>query len=705
MAEIIKRAVQRIMRDDSGALAYTLIDLQTMQPVTDPTGYKIINQFDQHVEEVTDVKQPDAPKSEKAQERQSFNDRIKQDEKQAKKDDGSHGKDRGNYTSSGPGWTGNSDKPTRAQQTIKSAYNGGSSVRATPSAAKATETFAGVEGSTKNATAPAARQSTVATGPVNQSVNAEQPSPNRSGVKIDYSSIGANRPNKVSKQHEDFLKDVAGDVLGPGSTVSITSGDVNPDQKGWTADKGKYSKSHRHTDEFGADVQFKDAQGNPVTDPRQLADIQMAAAARNPTVGVGYGLGYMGNETVHIDQANKGGIWGGGLTADQQKNVNFARQTGIGPTPQSIDFNNMATGNVDDVTVAEAKIDQTKQGIANFDPNKTQFTREEMESWTPAQAAYHGYKAPSAETKAQAAVAMAGELSGQVIEAALAGDVKANQEVGSFMSVLENRGNSVMHATVPEAIHAPSQFSAFNSKYLDRTNANFAARQKQVTQLVDNFYAGTPAMKPNTFDLNHYYNPSLVTPEWSAGLKSSTMMIDHRFGTLDNYKASPAWRDSWKADVAKQFDYSGSSFANKPGTSQNLDSPIEKSGARGGLANMPGGSNYGGRHVGGAGSSPSSFAGGKAGPSAHSSERERDHSLDGKSYSGNSGSDRSSSSPGGSSASRGSSANNARSDTPSSGRSNGGLGSSGSSSSSSRSDNAHTRSDTKDHSSGGHAAD
>lgn len=137
---------------------------------------------------------------------------------------------------------------------------------------------------------------------------------------------------------EGILSDIVGDVLGQGSVADVVSGDVNPNDKGWTADGGKYSKSHRHTDELGADMKFNDpATGKSVNltkDDVVRSDLAMGFAANNSGVGLGFGPGYMGDETMHVDFSGRGGMWGSGWTQLDRDNVAFARETGIGPTPR-----------------------------------------------------------------------------------------------------------------------------------------------------------------------------------------------------------------------------------------------------------------------------------------------------------------------------------------------------------------------------------
>jgi hypothetical protein len=159
---------------------------------------------------------------------------------------------------------------------------------------------------------------------------------------ISYGNIGPNRNNRVNASTEEKLAAMAGYDLGKDSVVDVISGDVNPGDPGWTADGGKYSRSHRHTDEVGADVKFTDPEtGKAVNlskDDVIRGDLAMGFAAMDPNVGLGFGNGYMGDETMHVDFSGKGGMWSPKSTIGwsdlDRANVAFARETGIGPTPR-----------------------------------------------------------------------------------------------------------------------------------------------------------------------------------------------------------------------------------------------------------------------------------------------------------------------------------------------------------------------------------
>lgn len=607
-----KRAIQRIMRDDQGRLAYILIDLDTMQPVRDPKDYRIINQFSSHVEEVTDVTQPDKPKSEEAKARQAQVDRSHTDSNASDASGNfAGGTDRSSYTTSGR------DGSRSSSSVRNSTVNRSGSTRSTRSIQPTRDAFSDP------------------------------------GTQLDAREKGFGSPTRTEKTRRSFV-----DTVGPVSSKGTPSGDIDyahPERGSWTkgvtqetqdvANRlsgavGGVNMTSAHRDPKtnkaigGAkksahiEGQAFDISTKGMTDEEKQRTVEMGRLAGANRVGT-YLDGSLHFDTktgfANLDKPGAietpDGTYGmyNRTAIDAAKNAPgwFTRgmtQDTFAPTPFSADEVNPNENKMrpSEETVAQKTISNVKESLAPTNNRQSQFTAEDLANFTPAQAAYYGYTKPTAQAKTLAAKTLAGELSPQTREAAIAGDETALSHVGSILSVIDNRANSVMHNNAMSAITSPSMFSAFNPDNIKTTAANYSAVGPQVNSLVEQYYSQDPRMKPPSFNYTHYYNPQIANPSWGGLLKESTDLLDHRFGRLENeYKPNQTWKDSWNNAVKTQFqDYSGSSFANRPGTTPNLDSPIEKSGARGGLANMPGGSNYGGRHVGGAGSSPNSFAGG-----------------------------------------------------------------------------------------------
>lgn len=153
-------------------------------------------------------------------------------------------------------------------------------------------------------------------------------------------SLGGMRPHEVAPQQERNVQEIVGRSV-PGGKGIIVSGDVNPEDPGWTApgpkgQKNFYSRSHRHTDEMGTDVFVEDEFGNPVDftkNPEIAGDMAYNAAAIDPTVGVGWGPGYMGKSTMHIDYSGQNGMWSSGWTREQRQMMDWARRVGQNPSP------------------------------------------------------------------------------------------------------------------------------------------------------------------------------------------------------------------------------------------------------------------------------------------------------------------------------------------------------------------------------------
>lgn len=176
-----------------------------------------------------------------------------------------------------------------------------------------------------------------------------------------YDLAGARRNQVPTSGIGLKVADVASSVM-PGVTTNLYSG-MEP--KG----RAPVGSPNRHPLGFAGDFNFRDAIGQPVTDPVALHDIAMGMAARH-NANVGFGPEYMGRTNMHIDTmpVGPGGFPGGkqwGSTAKGwANNLNFARETGIGPTPYSgaptpfgpdqQNPNNLRSGNVNATPQKEA---------------------------------------------------------------------------------------------------------------------------------------------------------------------------------------------------------------------------------------------------------------------------------------------------------------------------------------------------------------
>ena len=112
-------------------------------------------------------------------------------------------------------------------------------------------------------------------------------------AKIDGPPAGVIRDKEITKELWRILND-AGDALGI-DTVHITSG-------GQPGTAGKSTGSTRHNGGRAADLQLVKA-GKTITftdkNGGDVAAYVTAVAARGAT-GIGAGIGYMGNKTIHV---------------------------------------------------------------------------------------------------------------------------------------------------------------------------------------------------------------------------------------------------------------------------------------------------------------------------------------------------------------------------------------------------------------------
>ena len=116
----------------------------------------------------------------------------------------------------------------------------------------------------------------------------------------------------------------------PGTKTTLYSG-MEP--KGL----GAIGAKNRHPLGFAGDFHFTAPNGQQITDPVALQDIAMSMAAQH-NANIGYGqTGYMGPGRMHIDTMPLDKFPGGALWGNTAKswanNLDFARKTGIGPTP------------------------------------------------------------------------------------------------------------------------------------------------------------------------------------------------------------------------------------------------------------------------------------------------------------------------------------------------------------------------------------
>jgi hypothetical protein len=520
---------------------------------------------------------------------------------------------------------------------------------------------------------------------------------------VSYAGIGPNRSRAVSPETESRVADAVGGTLGRGSTVAVTSGDVNPEDPGWTAKgpKGQpnhYSKSHRHTDELGMDFKAIDPMtGQPTRDRVAIADMAMAAAAKNPSVGIGFGKNYMGDETMHMDFSGKGGIWGGGFTQEEIDNINLGRESRIGPTP----YRDAPTPTPSPGFVNAGRVKDDFVGVDPFDaasplsgntaptvgqiearstvssgiigrakevaPSENKMAGTRVGNMTPAEFANAGFTNRTLAERQAIGLTIAGEMTRSQLEALSQGVPQAQAEFANIVATVENRAASVK--TGLAGVLTPNNYNSLMNTPLNgqvplsNSKALFSQYNPTVMGALNSYYTGKIA--PTQPAATHYYNAEIVDPAWSS-FGSFAQTGQHTFGSLPGeytpgsaFEAERSRMGAAQVSDTRGFTPSDSArgFAGRDaesrGTFGTSSSPgvgrssIDSGGGfasrsdRGtfGTSSSPG---VGRSSIGGGGNGGSTSSGSKGGVSSSSGSR-----------SGGIGSDRGASSAGGSSGSKG----------------------------------------------------
>ena len=313
MAQQPKRAIQRIVTDDSGNIRLIYVDLETLQPVDDLSNYKVINANQQNIEQVQDISDPDPEPLNPT----SLADR---------------GLDAQTQSLSS---VSNSDRisPVSSESSRATVVGGGSTnlspVNSQSQTVSPTRTTSEVARSSSGRETTNSAQAGRNTNTVNSTNN------NQAAGFVNDFAKAEHRKGTPDQGFINSVTDIAGRTLGPGTTVTGYSG------------QGQYG-SARHRDERGIAMDATISNSNHTIGKQAMEDVAMAYAAAHPNAGIGYDKNYMGVQNIHLDQfAQPGDIgksWGAKdprtnsfsrsmMDQNFAKNLDFARATGIGPTP------------------------------------------------------------------------------------------------------------------------------------------------------------------------------------------------------------------------------------------------------------------------------------------------------------------------------------------------------------------------------------
>lgn len=370
-------------------------------------------------------------------------------------------------------------------------------------------------------------------------VTYDQDLPPREMASVDYHLNPAGRSQKPSSGVEFKVSDVVTDVLGPGYSVDVTSGQ---EPKG----RSPVGTEYRHPLGLAADLKIKDPDGrvlnvNNPQDAQAIKDVAVGMAARYQG-NFGMGLGYMGPETMHIDTMDlskyPGGPQWGGIGRQWANDLDFAREEGVmpsqyydldtPPTPQT-----RPTGFGD--MIASTTVDQAVKPTANASVDLTRGISFDT------------------RTRGLMAATLAGELD---LSKTNLNTPEGIQEAYGIMSTMENR--APRFGSVEEAIKAPDQYSTWNSPVGANTAIN---NYKANPDLYDKLVSDYAANPQNNLGFTSYYNPSLASPGWGAKMENTTNIGPHRFGFLGDYQGAFGTNFGATTDTQKQNSQSTQSSA------------------------------------------------------------------------------------------------------------------------------------------------
>lgn len=204
--------------------------------------------------------------------------------------------------------------------------------------------------------------------------------------------------------------------------------------------------------------------------------------------------------------------------------------------------------------------------------------------------------APSASARASVDLTRAttySDMEKRLMGATLAGEIDPRYtdlstpegiaEARGIMSTMENRVGK--YGTMKDTLLAPAQYSTWNTDSAARTAINnYKANPAMYDKIVNDFFADP---KSNT-GFTHYYNASLVSPEWGAKLQKTTDIGPHRFGMLGdyqnafgtNFKSAPGQTASQPTQVGAGTEAKAATKASF-GTSNNLSASLDSFTSRG----------------------------------------------------------------------------------------------------------------------------
>lgn len=625
----LKKAVQRLVRGPDGTVQLIYIDLETLQQITDLTGYRIINSDNTIVEETEDPTDPESPvidakPAEPGEEIKPI-DRSGDHQRSVSMYDQARGfpaapspyraanspEARETAPPSNPtSVTSPSSTPVspvrdvRGVPAVRDSQNVPALADSAPTAQIRDSQDVGQVQTRQGSVLPALDQerfsppvrdvSNIQEARVKDDIVSSPRATNVSPVGLigrptspvpgvpssipGYNeSYGPKRPNRPAESFIDSVTKTAQEVS-PGSTVVGISG------------QGEYG-SHRHRDKRGVAVDFDvyDGQGQKLSD-NQMKDLASKYAYSNPTAGIGYGPGYMAPQRIHLDLADDPAQWGNentiaNMDSALSQTIDAARR-GYQPTP----FANAPTPTE---RPAAPKPSTSATGVGGmFDQGERQKTPQsifdrigptenntpsvstdmkdrKIADATPAEAANMGAIKRSPAEISRIARAVAGELDDSTMEGLAVGDETATKEFANVMATVENRAGSKKFSNLDKTL-VGKQYNSLLAENEDNTESLYSKYGTTLESKVAEYYAGS--IKPTNYAVTNYLNKEVTEdkqgklPSWSKKMTDQEQVGFHTFGNLTGVESSYGPNQSFKDSRAK-MGYSGAStWGDRQGT-------------------------------------------------------------------------------------------------------------------------------------------
>lgn len=174
---------------------------------------------------------------------------------------------------------------------------------------------------------------------------------------------------------------------------------------------------------------------------------------------------------------------------------------------------------------------------------------QDLTNVTPAQYAALGFVDRTPEQISAISQTLAGELSPRSLQDltgvnGVEAQREAQTELANMIATIENREASGKFSNVLTS----SQYNSNLPGKQDITAQNYSIYGQVLDPLVQSYY--TPeGIKASNYAATHYYNPQVVTPEWSNKMTNVETVGKHTFGTLDSKYDVPV-PESFKSEVA-----------------------------------------------------------------------------------------------------------------------------------------------------------